>query len=65
MTATVDDLVQKAVEMREAGRIEEAIIAARGASKVAPDDANTWWQLALAVFEKMARLPQLDISKRL
>ena len=52
MTTTADDLVKKSVEMLEAGCIDEAIIAARRATTVDPDDANTWWQLGLAVFEK-------------
>lgn len=52
MTSTADDLVKKAVELREAGRIDEAVIAARRATAIDPDDANTWWQLGLAIFEK-------------
>ncbi len=52
MTSTADDLVKKAVELRDAGRIDEAIIAARRATSIDPDDANTWWQLGLAIFEK-------------
>lgn len=52
MTSSVDELVKKAVEMREAGRIDEAIIAARRATAVDPEDANTWWQLGQAVAEK-------------
>ena len=52
MTSAADDLVKKAVELREAGRIDEAIIAARRATSIDPDDANTWWQLGLAIFEK-------------
>jgi tetratricopeptide (TPR) repeat protein len=38
--------------MREAGRIDEALIAARHATKVDPNEANAWWQLALAVLAK-------------
>ena len=52
MSSPADDLIKKAVEMREAGRIDEAIIAARRATTVAPEDANSWWQLGLAVVEK-------------
>ncbi len=52
MSSPADDLIKKAVEMREAGRIDEAIIAARRATTIAPEDANSWWQLGLAVVEK-------------
>ena len=38
--------------MREAGRIDEAIIAAKRATTVDPEDVNAWWQLGLAVAEK-------------
>ena len=52
MTSPADEFVAKAVEMREAGRIEESLIAARHATKVDPEEANAWWQLALAVLAK-------------
>ena len=52
MTSLASVLVRKAVEMREAGRIDEAVITARRATVVDPDDANTWWQLGLAVAEQ-------------
>jgi len=52
VTSSADELVKKAVEMRESGRIDEAIIAARRATVVDPEDANTWWQLGQAVAEK-------------
>jgi protein O-GlcNAc transferase len=52
MTSPAEHLVKKAVEMREAGRIDEAIIAARRATTVDPEGANSWWQLGLAVAEK-------------
>ena len=52
MAQEVDDLVKKCVELREAGRLEEAILSARRATSVAPESANAWWQLALAVSEK-------------
>ena len=52
MSQNVDDLVKKCVELREAGRLEEAVLAARRATSVDPESANAWWQLALAVAEK-------------
>jgi tetratricopeptide (TPR) repeat protein len=52
VASSAADLVKKAVEMRESGRIDEAIIAARRATTVDPEDANTWWQLGQAVAEK-------------
>jgi tetratricopeptide (TPR) repeat protein len=52
MSSSVDELVKKAVDHRENGRIDAAIIAARHATTLEADDANTWWQLALALNEK-------------
>ncbi len=52
MSSPADDLIKKSLEMRESGRLDEAIIAARRATTVDPDNANSWWQLGLAVSEK-------------
>lgn len=52
MTSPADEFIKKAVELREAGRIEEALIAARHATTVDPGEANAWWQLSLAVLAK-------------
>ena len=52
MTSPAAEFIAKSVEMREAGRIDEALIAAKHAVKVGPDEANAWWQLSLAVLEK-------------
>jgi len=52
MTSPVEDLIKKSLGMRESGRLDEAIIAARRATTVDPDNANSWWQLGLAVSEK-------------
>lgn len=52
MTTTADEFIKKAVEHRKNGRINEAIIAARHATTLSPEEANSWWQLALAVSEK-------------
>lgn len=52
MSTEIDDLVKKSVELREAGRLDEAILVARRASSLDPDSANAWWQLALSVAEK-------------
>ncbi len=52
MSQEVDDLVKKCVELRNVGRLDEAIISARRATNLDPESANAWWQLALAVSEK-------------
>ena len=52
MSNEIDALVKKSVELREAGRLDEAILVARRASSLDPDSANAWWQLALSVAEK-------------
>jgi len=43
-----EQYVRKATELRTDGRVEEAILAARKATSLAPDSANAWWQLAMA-----------------
>lgn len=68
MTSTVEEFVKKAVEHRENGRPEEAIIAARGAIALNPEYANAWWQLALAVYDKdgnEAAVPQFKKTMEL
>jgi tetratricopeptide (TPR) repeat protein len=52
MASEAEDLIKRAVVHRESGRIEEAIIAAKRATVIDPDNANSWWQLGLAVSEK-------------
>ena len=64
MSQEVDDLVKKCVELREAGRLEEAILAARRATSVDPESANAWWQLALAVSEKDGDAAALEHFKK-
>jgi len=60
----IDELVKRCVELREAGRIEEAIISARRATSVDPESANAWWQLALAVAEKDGDAAALEYFKQ-
>ena len=52
MTSAAEDFIKRAVELRESGRIDEAVIAAKRATTVDPDNANCWWQLGLALSEK-------------
>jgi tetratricopeptide (TPR) repeat protein len=52
MNTPTEELIRKAVEHRENDRLDQAIIAARRATALAPVNANAWWQLALAVQEK-------------
>lgn len=52
MTSSTEELIKKAVEHRENDRLDEAIIAARRATTLDPKNANSWWQLALAVHDK-------------
>jgi tetratricopeptide (TPR) repeat protein len=49
---TAEEYIKKAVEHRENDRLDEAIIAARRATNLDPENANSWWQLALAVHDK-------------
>ena len=52
MPSLAEEFVKKAVEHRENGRLDEAIIAARRATALDPESANSWWQLGLAVTDK-------------
>jgi len=52
VSTEVEDLLSKCVELREAGRLDEAIIAARRATGVDSDSANAAWQLGLCVAKK-------------
>ncbi len=52
MTSSAEEFIKKAVEHRENDRLDEAIIAARRATTLDPENANSWWQLALAVHDK-------------
>jgi tetratricopeptide (TPR) repeat protein len=44
-----EQYVQRAVELRNNGRFDEAILAARQATTLNADSANAWWQLGLAL----------------
>lgn len=52
MSDESEEFVKKATELRENGRIDEALIAARRATTIDPQSANAWWQLALATADK-------------
>jgi tetratricopeptide (TPR) repeat protein len=52
MTSPAEEFIKKAVEYRENDRLDEAIISARRATALDPQNANSWWQLALAVHDK-------------
>jgi tetratricopeptide (TPR) repeat protein len=51
---TAEELADKAEEQRQRGRPEEALILARHATTLDPQDANAFWQLALC---------QLDLNR--
>lgn len=46
------DCIKKTIDLRNEGRIDEALLSARKAIKLAPEDANAWWQLALCQEQK-------------
>lgn len=64
MSEEVDDLLKKTVELRESGRLEEAILAARRATSIDPESANAWWQLAASVAKKDGEEAALDYFKK-
>lgn len=64
MAEDVKEYTQRAVKLRSEGRLEEAVIAARKAISMDSDDANAWWQLALAVIDKDGNAAALDALNR-
>jgi len=46
------EYIKKAVDLRAAGRTDEAILAAKQAVNLDGNDANAWWQLALATWDR-------------
>lgn len=50
-SAEAKEYTQRAARLRSEGRLEEAVLAARKATTLDPDDANAWWQLALSLRE--------------
>lgn len=51
-TSSAQDFIKRAVEFLQEGRFDEALVAARRATSLDSDDANGWWQLALATWER-------------
>jgi tetratricopeptide (TPR) repeat protein len=64
MSQEIDDLLKKCVELREGGRLEEAILSARRATNIDPKSANAWWQLGLSVAKKDGDALALDPFKK-
>lgn len=64
MSDSADDFNKKAVELREKGRLDEAIIAARKATTLDQADPNAWWQLALSLDRKEGATAALDFFKK-
>lgn len=61
-SSTAADFVKRAVDLRVAGRLDEALLAARRATSLDAEDANGWWQLALTTWERdgpAAAIPHL------
>ena len=64
MSQEIDDLVKKSAELRESGRLEEAILSARRATSIDSESANAWWQLALSVAKKDGEGAALEHFKK-
>ena len=64
MSTEAENLVKKSIELRESGRSEEAILTARSATKSDPENANTWWQLGLAVAQKDGEASAIEYFKK-
>ena len=48
MALTADDLIEKAIDQRNRKRYDEALVSGLAAVELEPNNANTWWQVALA-----------------
>jgi tetratricopeptide (TPR) repeat protein len=64
MSDESEEFVKKATELRENGRIDEALIAARRATTIDSESANAWWQLALATADKSGDALAISHFKR-
>lgn len=51
-TSAAKDYINKAVELREEGRVDEALLAANRAISLDEEDPNAWWQLAQITWER-------------
>jgi tetratricopeptide (TPR) repeat protein len=52
MSSSTPDLAEQAAELRKSGNVDDAIILARRAIEIDPNDPDAWWQLGLAVETK-------------
>lgn len=67
-TSAAQEYIKKAADLREAGRVDEALLAAKRATSLDEDDANAWWQLALATWDRdgaAAAVPHLKRTVQL
>jgi tetratricopeptide (TPR) repeat protein len=64
MSLDIDELLKKATELRQEGRLDEAILSARRATSLSPETANAWWQLALAVAQKDSQSAAIEYFKK-
>ena len=61
-TTSAKDYIKKAADLREEGRVDEALLAAKRAINLEEENANAWWQLALATWDRdgsAAAIPHL------
>ncbi len=61
-TSAATEYIKKSADLREAGRVDEALLAAKRAISLDEEDPNAWWQLAQATWERdgaAAAIPHL------
>ncbi|MEX3901074.1 tetratricopeptide repeat protein [Paraburkholderia sp. BR10954] len=63
-TADEKEYTQRALTLRNEGRLDEAVVAGRKATGLAPTSANAWWQLALALSAKNSLAQAIDAFER-
>ncbi len=56
--------IKKATELRNEGRIEEALLSAKKAITLDPEDANAWWQVALCQELKDGLAPSIKALEK-
>jgi len=58
------NFTKKATTLRNEGRIEEALLSARKATSLDPEDPNAWWQLALCQEQKEGLAASINSLKK-
>lgn len=63
-SSNVDALIKKVISLSAEGNLDEAIICGRSAIRLAPDNANAWWQLGHVQLRRDGQASALESFKK-